>query len=184
LGLPIHTILGFLRDSGADCFTSTATFGEIILEVVTAQSKPKTREAALQFVMKRIHQLGDTDNFADEWTLLQMTWQTTAVEIGMQLGDIKMNWRQWTPGDDDKVTTAVREQFGERQEVNQQHNEQTFHQQWRTQHHSVGAQREVQSTGKVIPSKRCIMPRIDSSHEKLIMLRIHRKIWGKCSVTN
>jgi hypothetical protein len=56
LDLPIQTKLGFLWDSGADGFTSTATFGEIILEAVTAQSNPTTRKAAAQIGMKRIHQ--------------------------------------------------------------------------------------------------------------------------------
>jgi hypothetical protein len=126
--LPIHSILGFLRDSGADCFTSAATFGEIIPEAVTAQNNPKTRQG-VQCGMKRILQLGDTDHFADEeWILLQMTLQMTADEIGMRPGDIETIWNKWTPGDDyihpgddiqddNEVTTALREQFGERPEV-------------------------------------------------------------------
>jgi hypothetical protein len=61
LVLPIQSILGFLWDSGTDCFTCTATSGKIFLEVLTAQGNPKTRRSAVQIRMKRIHRLGETN---------------------------------------------------------------------------------------------------------------------------
>jgi hypothetical protein len=123
LGLPIQSKLGFLWDSGADCFTSTANF-KIFLEVVTAQCNRTTRRAAVQIRMKRIHQLGETYHFADdEWILLQGTRQMTADKIGVGPRHIEKNWIIWTPRDDylhtgavqdegDSVTTAVQNSLG------------------------------------------------------------------------
>jgi hypothetical protein len=66
------------------------------LEVVTAQGNPKTRQA-VQIGVQRIHPWGETDHFAGEWILLQMTSQMTADGIVCGRETI---WNKWTPGDD------------------------------------------------------------------------------------
>jgi hypothetical protein len=85
--ITIPSILGFLRGSGDDSFTSTATFGEIIWEVVTI--------ATAQILMKWIHQLGDTDNFADEWILLHTTCQMTDdLQMKTSMRKTKNQWKK------------------------------------------------------------------------------------------
>jgi hypothetical protein len=159
--------------------------------VVTTQSNPKTREATVQFVMQRIHQLGDTDHFVDdEWIFLQMTWQTTAGKIVMQPGYGEANWNNWKPADE-KIYTLEQSRtktmklpqryeinYGERPEVNH-HHEQPSHQQWRTLHHRFGAQRESTRVRDKTSHVKMHHAENDLSHQKLIMLQILRKIWGE-----
>jgi lysozyme family protein len=115
--------------------------------------------------MKRIHQRGDTNHFADEWILLQMTWQMTADEI---VCGWETTRNKWTPGDDyvqpeavqdDEVTTAVQEQLwgttgsqpiGQRSLTSASVAYKEI---------SVGPQREIQETAEDIPCERCIMPK-------------------------
>jgi hypothetical protein len=152
---------------------------------MTAQFNPKTREAAVQFGVKRIHQWGDTDHFADdEWILLQMTRQMPADEIVCGRETIG---NKWTPGDDyihpgdvqdDGVTTAVREIWGttgSQPAAILSSVAYTASQRW-------GTTRTTQRRDKTSHVK-MHHAEIDWSHRKLIMLHMHRKIWGECSGT-
>jgi hypothetical protein len=93
--ITIHSILGFLRGSGDDSFTSTATFGEIIWEVVTAQCNPKTIATDSSADDESVHQLGDTDHFADEWILLHTTCQMTDdLQMKTSMRKTKNQWKK------------------------------------------------------------------------------------------